>query len=159
MRAVDERLVRREHALIPVSYTHLSAEFADRLAFFDVDDLKRTLSGDRTEFLGRNGTLRNPSAMRRSHLSGRVGAGLDPCGAIQGGFELADGEAREIVFRLGVGRNADDAGRLVQRFGCPSATRSALEAVGQYWKHTLGAVQVETPDASLNVLSLSLIHI
>ncbi|WP_291988007.1 glucoamylase family protein [Candidatus Accumulibacter sp. ACC007] len=130
-----------------------SAEFADRLAFFDVDDLRRNLSGDRTEFLGRNGTLRNPSGMRRSHLSGRVGAGLDPCGAIQVGLELADGEAREIVFRLGVGRNADDAGRLVQRFRGPSAARSALEAVWQYWKHTLGAVQVETPDPSVNVLT------
>jgi cyclic beta-1,2-glucan synthetase len=130
-----------------------SAEFADRLAFFDVDDAKGNLSGDRTEFVGRNGTLGDPAAMRRSHLSGRVGPGLDPCGAIQVGFELATGEAREIVFRLGVGRNADDAGRLVQRFRGPLAARSALEAVWQYWKHTLGAVQVETPDPSLNVLS------
>ena len=130
-----------------------SAEFADRLAFFDVDDAKRSLSGDRTEFLGRNGTLGDPAAMRRSHLSGRVGAGLDPCGAIQVGFALADGEEREIVFRLGVGRNADDAGRLVQRFRGPLAARSALEAVWQYWKHTLGAVQVETPDPTVNVLT------
>jgi cyclic beta-1,2-glucan synthetase len=130
-----------------------SAEFADRLAFFDVDDTQRSLSGDRTEFLGRNGTLGDPAAMRRAHLSGRVGAGLDPCGAIQVGFELADGEAREIVFRLGVGRNADDAGELVQRFRGPLAARGALEAVWQYWKHTLGAVQVETPDASVNVLT------
>jgi cyclic beta-1,2-glucan synthetase len=51
------------------------AEFADRVAFFDVDDPGRHLSGDRTEFLGRNGSLRDPAAMRRSHLSGRVGPG------------------------------------------------------------------------------------
>ncbi len=30
---------------------------------------------------------------------------------------------------------------------------SALEAVWQHWKHTLGAVHVETPDQSLNVLA------
>ncbi len=35
-----------------------NTEFADRVAFFDVDDATRTVSGDRTEFLGRNGTLR-----------------------------------------------------------------------------------------------------
>ena len=35
----------------------------------------------------------------------------------------------------------------------PAAARGALEAVWQYWKHTLGAVQVETPDPSLNVLA------
>ena len=50
-----------------------NTEFAERVAFFDVDDTTRTISGDRTEFLGRNGTLRNPAAMTRSRLSGKVG--------------------------------------------------------------------------------------
>ena len=40
--------------------------------------------------------------MARSRLSGKVGAALDPCAAIQVGFELADGQEREIVFRLGL---------------------------------------------------------
>ena len=82
-----------------------------------------------------------------------MGAGLDPCGAIQVNFELADGQEREIVFRLGVGRNADDAGQLVQRFRGALAARGALEAVWQHWNHTLGAVQVETPDPAVNVLA------
>ena len=64
-----------------------NTEFVDRVAFFDVDDASRTLSGDRTEFLGRNGTLRNPVAMTRLRLSGRVGTALDPCAAIQVPFE------------------------------------------------------------------------
>ena len=55
-------------------------EFAGRTAFFDVDETTRTISGDRTEFIGRNGTLRSPAAMTRVRLSGKVGAGLDPCG-------------------------------------------------------------------------------
>ncbi|RPH67232.1 MAG: cyclic beta 1-2 glucan synthetase, partial [Burkholderiales bacterium] len=130
-----------------------NTEFVDRVAFFDVDGRTRNLTGDRTEFLGRNGTLRNPAAMNRSRLSGRVGAGLDPCGAIQVSFDLADGQEREVVFRLGVGRNADDAGELVHRFRGSAAARSALEAVWQYWNHTLGAVNVETPDPSVNVLT------
>jgi cellobiose phosphorylase len=128
-------------------------EFAGRIAFFDVDDAARTISGDRAEFIGRNGTLKNPAAMTRSWLSGKVGAGLDPCAAIQVPFELADGQEREIVFRLGVGRDANDAGNLVHRFRGSTAARGALEAVRQYWKNTLGAVQVETPDQSLNVLT------
>ena len=130
-----------------------STEFAGRVAFFDVDDPTRTVSGDRAEFIGRNGTLQNPAAMRRARLSGRVGAGLDPCAAIQVAFELADGEEREIVFRLGVGRNADEAGQLVQRFRGALAARDALAAVRRQWAQTLGAVQVETPDPALNVLA------
>ena len=130
-----------------------NTEFRDRTAFFDVDDTTRTVSGDRTEFLGRNGTLRSPAAMTRSRLSGKTGAGLDPCAAIQVSFDLAAGQEREIVFRLGVGRDADDARNLVNRFRGSTAARGALDVVWQYWNHTLGAVQVETPDQSLNMLA------
>ena len=130
-----------------------NTEFADRTAFFDVDETTRTVSGNRTEFLGRNGTLRSPDAMTRARLSGSVGSGLDPCGAIQVPFDLADGQEREIIFRLGVGRDSYDAGRLVRRFRGTAAAREALEKVWQYWNHTLGAVQVETPDQSVNVLA------
>lgn len=130
-----------------------SSEFADRQAFYDVDDPARTLTGDRAEFIGRNGSLRDPAALRRTRLSGKIGAGLDPCAALQVRCDLADGQQREIIFRLGVGRNANDAGRLVQRFRGAVAARGALEAVRQYWQRTLGAVQVATPDPALNVLA------
>jgi cellobiose phosphorylase len=130
-----------------------NTEFAGRVAFFDVDDSNRSVSGDRTEFLGRNGTLRAPAAMGRSGLSGKVGASLDPCAAIQVAFDLADGQEREIVFMLGAGQDARDAINLVNRFRGPEAARGELEAVWQYWKHTLGAVQIETPNPSLNVLA------
>jgi cellobiose phosphorylase len=132
-----------------------NTEFADRVAFFDVDDPRRTVTCDRTEFIGRNGSLENPAAMARTHLSGRLGSGLDPCAAIQVGFDLADGQEREITFRLGLGGipGGDDAIQLVHRFRGADAARRALEAVWQYWNHTLGAVNVQTPDESLNVLT------
>jgi len=91
--------------------------------------------------------------MTRSRLSGKIGAALDPCAAIQVPFELADGQEREFIFRLGVGQDADDASSLVNRFRGSAAARGVLEAVWQYWTHTLGAVHVETPDQSVNVLT------
>jgi cyclic beta-1,2-glucan synthetase len=130
-----------------------SPEFADRVAFFDVDDPTRNVSGDRAEFLGRNGSLRDPAALHRWGLSGKVGAGLDPCGAIQVGFDLADGQEREVVFRLGVGRNAYEANKLMRRFRGGLAAHGALAAVRQHWQHTLGAVQVATPDPAVDVLA------
>ena len=130
-----------------------NAEFGNRTAFFNVDDSTRTMSGDRMEFLGRNGTLAHPAAMARSRLSGKVGVALDPCGAIQVAFELADGEEREIVFTLGAGRDDDDAGNMAHRFRGAAAARVTLEAVWQYWNHTLGAVHVETRDRSINFLA------
>ncbi len=136
-----------------------SVEFADRVAFFDADDATRgdnvTVSGDRTEFLGRNGTLRSPLAMTRAKLSNKVGGGLDPCGAIQVPLELADGQQRQVIFRLGAAgrRGSDDAGELVRGLRGPQAAHQSLAAVREYWSNVLGAVQVETPDAALNLLA------
>jgi len=90
--------------------------------------------------------------MKRYRLSGRVGAGLDPCAAIQVPVELADGQEREIIFRLGAGINAGDASNLIRRYWGSSAARNVLEEVWKFWKHTLGTIQVETPDQSINML-------
>ena len=130
-----------------------NAEFADRVAFLDVDGVAgRTATGDRTEFIGRNGSLQKPAAMSASRLSGKVGGGLDPCGAMHLHFDLTDGEAREIIFRFGSGRDTNDAATLVRRFRGAGARFDSFEATCQYWKHTLGAVNVDTPDQSLNML-------
>ena len=128
-------------------------ECAGRVVFAQVSELERSVSGNRTEFIGRNGTLASPAAMQRKRLSGRTGAGFDPCAAIQSRVELAEGQEREIVFVFGAGHNADEARQLIQRFSGPAGARQALESVWGYWNHTLGAVQVETPDPALNVLT------
>ncbi len=132
---------------------HYNSEFPGRIAFLDVNDTARTLTGDRKEFLGRNGSLDQPAALRRARLSGKVGAGLDPCGAMQVAFELRDGGERETSFRLGVGRSTGDVQQLVQRFRRADASRVALEGVWTHWNRTLGAVNVDTPDAAVNVMA------
>jgi cyclic beta-1,2-glucan synthetase len=128
-------------------------ECANRVVFAQVNERERTVSGNRTEFIGRNGSLASPAAMRRKRLSGRTGAGLDPCAAIQARIELAAGQTREIVFVFGAARDTDEARQLIQRFGGSAGARQALEMVWQHWNHTLGAVNVDTPDPALNVLA------
>ena len=130
-----------------------SPSFGGRAAFFDVNEPVRSVTGDRTEFLGRNGSPANPAAMGRTRLSGRVGAALDPCAALQVPVELEEGEERELVFVLGIGRDTDEARRLVQKYGGGAGARGALEEVWKYWSRTLGAVRVETTDPALNVLA------
>ena len=130
-----------------------NTEFAERIAFVDVSDPRRTCTGDRREFIGRNGSLASPKALKRMRLSGKVGAGLDPCAALQVTLDLAVGQQQETTFRLGVGRNLVDVQTLVRRFRPVEAGRRALEGVWEYWNRTLGAVQVETPDPSVNVMA------
>ena len=127
-------------------------ELSNRVAFLQTDDKSCSLTCDRTEFIGRNGTIKNPAAMFRSRLSGKNGVALDPCAAIQVSFDLAAGQNREIIFRLGSGQDMEDANNLIYRFRGPARAYAALEAVWQFWNHTLEAVQIETPDLSLNVL-------
>ncbi len=130
-----------------------NTEFGNRVAFFDVDYLKKTFTGDRTEFIGRNGTLKNPDAMSRIKLSGKIGLALDPCAAIQLPFEIADGEEKEIIFRLGAGRDFTDAGNLAKRFKGSAVASDSFEKVKSYWRNTVGALQVETPDAAINIIT------
>ena len=132
---------------------YFNTEFPDRVVFLDLNEPSRTLTGDRKEFIGRNGDLSRPAALKRVRLSGKTGAGLDPCGAAQVAFELGTGQQRETSFRLGVGRSLADARNLIERFRRPDANREALKGVWAYWNRTLGAVNVDTPDPAVNVMA------
>ncbi|MGZ5566370.1 MAG: GH36-type glycosyl hydrolase domain-containing protein [Limisphaerales bacterium] len=130
-----------------------NTDFPGRVAFVDVQVPTRTMTGDRCEFLGRNGTLAQPAALRRLRLSGRVGAGFDPCAAMQVPFDLGEGEEREIIFRLGAARDSGEVQQLIERFKDPAAVHAELDAVKAQWNETLGAVQVETPEPALDLLA------
>jgi cyclic beta-1,2-glucan synthetase len=131
-------------------YSH---EFAAKVAFVDCSESVRTFTGDRTEFLGRNGTLANPVAMRRTRLSNRSGAGLDPCAAMQTHISLNEGQEKIVVFSIGTGNGEEDARKIIQRFRGEGNAFRALEGVWHYWSQTLGAVHVETPDPAFNYLA------
>jgi cyclic beta-1,2-glucan synthetase len=131
-----------------------NTDFQQRTAFFDLDSSKRTISGDRNEFIGRNRSLQNPAAMERKCLSGKIGAGLDPCAAIQSQFELAPGEQRELVYMLGMAESRQsDICQLVQNQRGAIAAHNALKAVRAYWHQTLGVIQIKTPEPALNVIT------
>ncbi|HEY8190756.1 MAG TPA: glycosyl hydrolase family 65 protein, partial [Micavibrio sp.] len=93
--------------------------------------------------------------LNRAHLSGRTGPGLDACAAIQVMLEMEPGEEQEIIFRMGVVRpgHGDDLSGFIRRFRGTEAARAALDAVHAYWRETLDAVQIETPDQSVNILA------
>jgi cellobiose phosphorylase len=127
-------------------------DFPGRVAFYQVSDPGRTYTGDRGEFLGRNGSAARPAALRRQRLSNRVGAGLDPCAALQAYLDIPPGQERQVVFLLGAAGSEHEAHALLQRFNSPDAAQRAQEAVWEFWKRLLGGAYVETPDPAVNFL-------
>jgi cyclic beta-1,2-glucan synthetase len=130
-----------------------NTEFTGRVVFVDCSESARTVTADRAEFLGRNGSTTKPAAMARQRLSGRVGPGLDPCSSMQVQIGIDSEQTREIVFTLGAAADENQARQLVQRFRGLTNAHRALEGVWHYWSRTLGVAYFETPDPAVNFLA------
>jgi cellobiose phosphorylase len=123
-----------------------SRDFQSRVVFASCSGDDVSVTGSRAEFVGRNGTFERPDALRRTRLSGRTGAALDPGAGLQAVFDLADGQECEVVFTLGAASGVGEAQQLLQRFAGPAGARAALEEVWTHWNRLLGAVHVEAPE-------------
>ena len=129
-----------------------NADFGSRVAFADFGPKVGAWTTDRTEFLGRHGSLERPAALeRRRGLSARSGTGFDPCAVLQRQVVIAPGEEAEVVLLLGQGADADQASALVEQYR--SVPRAEVdETVRSRWTDILGALQVRTPDRSFDIM-------
>jgi cyclic beta-1,2-glucan synthetase len=129
-----------------------AGEFAGRVAFADLAGRQQSFTADRKEFLGRHRSAESPAALDRSAgLSGRVGAALDPCAALQTSVELRPGAQVEILIFLGDAANADEARRLIAKYRSANL-ETVLEDVARLWEYALCTVQVSTPDRAMDLL-------
>jgi cyclic beta-1,2-glucan synthetase len=126
--------------------------FGSRVAFADMRGAQLDWTGDRREFIGRNGALSHPAALASAApLSNTVGAALDACAAMRTKLELAPGGVAEVVFFLGDAPSRKDARASIRKFR--AANLDALEAeVARYWDETLSAIEVKTPDRAMDLM-------
>jgi cyclic beta-1,2-glucan synthetase len=128
------------------------ADFQSRVAFMDMAGRQQSCTADRTEFIGRHGSLAEPAALLGPQtLSGRVGGGLDPCGAMQAKFSLKPGEAVELTLLLGEEASAEAAAALLLRYRTAELD-AIFKGVTDFWDRTLSVIQVKTPDRSLDIM-------
>ena len=129
-----------------------SADYGGRVAFADLSGQQLSWTGDRTEFLGRNGSLDSPTALAgAAPLSNRVGAALDPCGALQTGLELKPNGVAEIVFFLGEAATRTQALSMIAKYRTADLD-AVFAATTRLWDGVLGTVQVKTPDRSIDLM-------
>ncbi len=154
-RAGERRFVVTEHneatGLILATNAY-NADFSEAVSLWRATEPARSFTCDRAEFVGRNRTLQAPAALFRKELSGRVGAALDPCAALQLSVTLAPGESRQVAFVLGQGRDRTHATDLATRFATVEQANAVLAATEREWDEVLGAVQVRTPDDSFDLI-------
>ncbi|MDN5569486.1 MAG: glycosyl transferase, partial [Paracoccus sp. (in: a-proteobacteria)] len=126
--------------------------FPGRVMFADMCGTQDAMTADRTAFLGQNGDLSAPAAVRAgAPLSGRTGAGLDPCLALERHVDLAPGASLRITHLLGQAASHDAARDLVQRLRLADP-EDLLEQVHQHWRTLLGTVQIRTPDRAMDIM-------
>jgi cyclic beta-1,2-glucan synthetase len=127
-------------------------DFKSRVAFADLGGKQTAWTGDRTEFLGRNGALDQPAALnRRERLSGRTGAAFDPCCALQSIVDIPAGAQVTVVLFLGQAESDEQARTLIARYRTDDLD-ARLKAVTDGWNAVLGTVQVKTPDSALDIM-------
>ncbi|HEY5466986.1 MAG TPA: glycosyl transferase, partial [Clostridia bacterium] len=126
-------------------------EFAGRICFIDTSIPERTVTGDRKEFFG-SGDIAFPECLSREALSGAVGAGFDPCAAIQVKIVLEAGECKEVVFLLGMAARLQKVHEITQKFRRVLKAKESLAEVRSFWKNKLDIVQVDTPTDAMNLM-------
>ncbi|HMA51222.1 MAG TPA: glycosyl transferase, partial [Magnetospirillaceae bacterium] len=129
-----------------------NGEFGTSVAFVDLKGSQTGWTGNRREFIGRNGTLERPAALADgAPLSGAVGAGLDPCGALRTRIEIPAGGEAEIVLFLGEEKDAEAAGTLIARYRAADLDELRSQ-IADFWDGMLGQVQVTTPDRPMDLM-------
>ncbi len=126
--------------------------YRNRPAFIFCNKRIASYTGDRQAFLGPGESPRFPHGLANPNLSGDVGAGFDPCGAIQVKISLDPDETKHLVFGLGQTRDNEAASVLIEKYRSIEAASKELEQVKASWLDLLGGVVIHTPDRSLDIL-------
>jgi cyclic beta-1,2-glucan synthetase len=134
------------------AWNRWSEDFGHAAAFLDLRGKQASWTGDRREFLGRNGSPDRPAALANDRpLSGRTGAGHDPCGAMQTLVEIAPGATVECDVLLGQGESVEAAQDLARKYRDADLEKSFAEVTG-FWDSVLGTIQVKTPDRAMDLM-------
>jgi len=130
-----------------------NSDYPRRVLFVDSSEEQRTYTGNRREFMGYINSLETPEGLKKYHeLSNNIGAGYDPCAAIQVKFSMDSGEEKKLVFLLGQSEDLAEVTTICKKYRNINEAERALNEVKNFWEDTLGVIKVKTPDTSMDLL-------
>lgn len=134
-----------------LAYNQYHSTFASRIAFTTVLEKVHSYTGDRTEFIGRNGSLETPLGLHRQRFSCRTGTALDPCGALQVLFTLNPDEEKEIIFICGSASDSSHLHKLLGQYKDKEEIEKLFIQTEKWWDKILSTITVETPNPTADL--------
>ena len=132
-------------------FGHWNADFPYVAAFGTSQEIDAA-EGEKSAFLGRYGSLRDPGALSQRTWSGTFGRHSDPIAALRSTIDLEPDEEKTIAFAIAVERSRDEALESVSRWTDPEAIAIALEDARRGWKDRLAEHRIETGNRELDAI-------
>lgn len=130
-----------------------SEHFGKLLTFLSIlGGENASFTGDRKEFIGREGSIEYPISICKSNLSNDCGAGLDPCLTEMVQIKLLPSEEKQIVIILGQGENIEKINKIIEKYKKVENVLEEFNRVKGYWENILHKIIVKTPDESMNIM-------
>lgn len=105
---------------------------------------------DRESFLGKYRTYANPETVEKGESKKSLGYGDSTCGSLQTEIELAQGEEKEFLIIIGIGK-AEEEGMIVKaKYKDLKIVDTELNELKKYWHNKLEGLSAVTPDKELN---------
>jgi len=124
-----------------------------RVNYFTSNHPVASFESDRRPFLGDNGdgTWANPLSLQWPELGDGEALRGDNVGALLHHLgEIRPGETVRLITQLGQEKSVEKALPLIRQYRDAGQVEIAFSQLTQFWDDYLAAMQVETPDASMN---------
>lgn len=105
--------------------------------------------GDRSAFVGKYRSYKNPVSIERGFLDNTLNFNTNSCGALQSDLDLQPGETKTLVFLLGR-KNDEEIGEIIKNYEDISVVDKEVEELKAYWHGQLNNLKVHTPDDKFN---------
>ena len=121
------------------------------ILFVSSSEKIKSYTGIKKEFLG-NGGIANPSGLKLDNFSNKFEISANEIIAIEFEIELESLEYKEISLVLGMAESIIQGQDLSYKYSNLNNCIQEYETIKKYWDNLLTRIQVETPEASFNIL-------